>query len=196
MISPRILSGLACALLLISCQQATGDDPGEQGAANFEDGPADLTSQLRLRGDGVEVTGAEGIYLAFDSPRETVERELARVLGPIADRSRNAECGAGTVDSTSFPGGFTVNFQSGRLKGWYFSGESGSNEPHDTATAEGLTVGTSVEALYRSGAMKQMEHSSLGEEFTIRSGISGVLTGPGEPNTIEALYSGTTCFAR
>ena len=193
MISPRILSGLACALLLISCQQATGDDPGGQGAANSEDGSADPASQVLLRADGLEVTGAEGIYLAFDSPRETVERELARALGPISDRSRNAECGAGTVNSTSFPGGLTVNFQAGRLKGW-FLGDGGEGAA-DITTVEGIGLGSDEGALDKAYSVEAME-STLGDEFVTDQGISGFLTGQEGSRKVEALYSGATCFFR
>lgn len=193
--SARLLFLLASLVAIAGCQKM-GEEESAQGLANMEAGVQQPAVEVRLRADGVEITGAQGTYLAFDSPRDTVEIELAGVLGPIVDRSRNEECGAGTVNSTKFPGGLTVNFQQGRMKGWYISSEAGSSGPRDISTIEGIVIGTSNDALFRSGTITQMEESSLGEEFTTASGISGILTGPGEPKSVEAIYSGTTCFFR
>ncbi|MCH2487202.1 MAG: aspartate-semialdehyde dehydrogenase [Erythrobacter sp.] len=193
MIRSRSVPVLLAALLAAGCQQSPKGDQAARNPADILKESSAAADQVRLRSDGIEVTGAEGTYLAFDSPRDTVESELARVLGPIVDRSRNAECGAGTVDSTSFPGGLTVNFQAGRMEGWYLSDTQ--SVASDIATAEGITIGKDERALDTAYEVEQIE-STLGDEFTTEVGISGILAGAEGSRIVEALYSGTTCFFR
>ena len=197
MICTRLFPLLAGLVLIVGCQQAGEGEGSVQKLADAEEGSQQSAAEVRLRSDGVEITGAEGTYLAFDSPRETVEIELAGVLGPIVDRSRNEECGAGTVTSTSFPGGLTVNFQAGRLKGWVLSGDESTDdgEPEPIATAEGISLKSDEATLDAAYTVEAMD-STLGDEFTPEEGISGFLTGSEGSRTVEALYSGTTCFFR
>lgn len=157
--------------------------------------PLPSAASVLLKADGLEVTGAEGTYLAFDSPRETVERELARVLGPIVERSRNVECGAGPVDSTSFPGGLTVNFQQSRLEGWYLGTGAEGEAGADISVGQEITLGSSERELAAAFSMERVE-STLGDEFVTDDGISGLLAGREGARAVDALYSGTTCFFR
>lgn len=192
----RFNLALAAALALTGCQQAAGGEQATQGLGEVRDSQRAFQDVILLHADGLEVTGATGTYLAFNSPREAVERELARALGPIVDRSRNEECGAGPIDSTSFPGGLTLNFQMGRLEGWYLARGTGTSALGEIVTVEGVTVGSSQSALKAITPLNQVEESTLGEEFTTGSGIGGLLDTIDGTKTVAALYSGTTCFFR
>jgi len=190
--SARFYPLLASLVAIAACQQVS-EEESARGLANMEAGVQQPGAEVRLRADGVEITGAQGTYLAFDSPRDAVESELAGVLGPIVNRSRNDECGAGAISSTSFPGGLTVNFQAGRLEGWFLTTDEG--EPKAIATAEDISIGSDEAALDAAYTVEAMD-STLGDEFTTEEGISGFLTGPEGSRTVEALYSGATCFFR
>ena len=191
--SLRILPLLSCALILASCQQGEEQDSGAETPVADERAAQASGGEIRLRVDGLEITGAEGTNLIFDSPRDTVERELAQVLGPIVDRSRNAECGAGRLGSTRFPGGLTVNFEGDRLSGWFLS--DADDVTGRIRTAEGVSLGTAETALDAAYTVEELD-STLGDEFTTEQGISGFLTGSKGTRKVEALYSGTTCFVR
>ena len=195
--SRRLFPLLASTILLVGCQQVAESGEKAQSLATTDVESPQPVAEVRLRADGVEITGPEGTYLAFDSPRDTVESELAGVLGPIVDRSRNEECGAGPISSTSFPGGLTVNFQAGRLEGWFLGDDDHAieGEAEAIATAEGISLSSDEEALDDAYTIEAVD-STLGEEFTTEEGISGFLTGSEGSRTVEALYSGTTCFFR
>lgn len=192
------------ALTLTGCGQADpagdGDGDGSEPAFAMQETPTlpdDPPGAVRLRSDGLDVTGAQGTTLSFDSPRETVEKELARVLGPIADRGRNEECGAGPVDSTRYPGGLTLNFQQGRLVGWFLTRDAETGKASgDIATDAGVRLGSAAAVLEAAYVIDPIEASTLGDEFTSQQGVSGFLTGDGGAKSVESLYAGTTCFFR
>ncbi|MEW4447750.1 hypothetical protein [Qipengyuania sp. JC766] len=180
----------ASLLMLGACdnaaeQQDADDLPGTPKMAT------DAPGSIRLTGPEITVMGPMGATLGNNAPRDQVEAELAKSLGPVAERGRNEECGAGPVESSRFDGGLTINFQDGRMAGWVL--EQGDA---DIATKDGgITVGSSFAELDAAYTVELVD-STLGDEFTTGEGINGFLTGEGDARTVESLYAGTTCFFR
>ena len=194
----RFASIAIAAMLLAGCQQA--DPAGEEEAGDMQlqatpNVDPDPAGAVRLTGDGVAVTGAEGTTLAFDSPRDAVEAELTRVLGEPVERVSNQECGAGPVETTSFAGGLSLNFQDERLAGWVLDNDDGAQQ-RDIATADRIAPGSSEVALTAAYDLTRLADSTLGDEFTTEDGISGFLETEGEEARVGMLYAGTTCFFR
>ncbi len=194
----RIAMLALATLSLTACQQAgeVDDTPSDeiqlQETPNTDPNPPGV---VRLMGDGVQVTGAAGTSLAFTSPQGAVEAELARALGDPTGRASNDECGAGPVDTTSFNGGLKLNFQKGRLVGWVLDTDKGA-ETRDIATVDRIAPGSSAADLGAAYEVSPVEGSTLGDEFTTQSGISGFYEQWGEAKQVGMLYAGTTCFFR
>jgi hypothetical protein len=185
----------AAALALAACsgreETAESSELALQETANL---PADPAGVVRLRGDGLEVTGPLGTMLSFGSPRETVEAELAKALGEARDAGTNEECGAGPVAFTEYRGGLTLNFQNGTLAGWSLG--EGDGQSADIATAEGIDLASSEAELAAAYEVEMIADSTLGEEFTTPAGIFGFLTGEEAQKEVESLHAGTNCFFR
>jgi hypothetical protein len=190
----------AAALALAACsgseETAGSSELALQETPNL---PAEPAGVVRLRGDGIEVTGPLGTMLTFGSPRETVEAELASAMGEARDVGTNAECGAGPVAFTEYPGGLTLNFQEGALVGWSLrddDNDDGDGQSADIATAEGIDLASSEAELATAYEVEMIADSTLGEEFTTPAGIFGFLTGEGAQKEVESLHAGTNCFFR
>ncbi|NNC60325.1 MAG: aspartate-semialdehyde dehydrogenase [Erythrobacter sp.] len=173
---------LAGALALAAC----GSDipsPAEQLQAEGQAEPV-REDAVVLKGDGL-AAGAEAFL--FAAGRSEVEYALERVLGEPSGRLSNDECGAGPMNFTNFDGGLTVNFQDGRLVGWYF------DEPNAAiSTATGLTVGTARDEVMATRGFSALEESTLGEEFAVGDQLGGFL----DDDAVSGLYAGTNCFFR
>ena len=189
----------AAALALAACsgseETAESSELALQETPNL---PADPAGVVRLRGDGLEVTGPLGTMLSFGSPRETVEAELASAMGEARDVGTNEECGAGPVAFTEYPGGLTLIFQNGALAGWSLGDGDGDGDGQsaDIATAEGIDLASSEAELAAAYEVEMIADSTLGEEFTTPAGIFGFLTGEGAQKEVESLHAGTNCFFR
>ncbi|MBU1607499.1 MAG: aspartate-semialdehyde dehydrogenase [Alphaproteobacteria bacterium] len=187
----------AAALALAACsgseETAGSSELALQETPNL---PAEPAGVVRLRGDGLEVTGPLGTMLTFGSPRETVEAELASAMGEARDVGTNAECGAGPVAFTEYPGGLTLNFQEGALVGWSLRDDDGDGQSADIATAEGIDLASSEAELTAAYEVEMIADSTLGEEFTTPAGIFGFLTGEGAQKEVESLHAGMNCFFR
>ena len=189
------LIGLGAFAALAACSPADdGTVPAAAESAGGSAKPAAVAPGLvRLGGDSLNVTGPSGTTLAFGSPRETVEQEMARVLGPATDRSTLAECGAGPMEFTSYVSGLTLNFQEERLVGWTLRREEADGP---VRTDKDIGIGSSeadLAAVYEVGSV---DGSTLGDEFTSASGVGGFLSGSGADKVVESLHAGTTCFFR
>ncbi len=185
------------ALALAACSESDPEPTGESAEFTLQETPnlpADPDGVVRLRGDGLEVTGPLGTMLSFGSPRETVEAELAKSLSEARDAGTNTECGAGPIAFTEYPGGLALNFQQGKLVGW--SLRDGEGDSADIATAEGIALDSSEAELAATYEVEMIEDSTLGEEFTTPAGIFGFLTGEGAQKEVESLHAGTNCFFR
>jgi len=191
----------AAALALAGCSESAPEDAAEGSEFTMQETPnlpADPDGVVRLRGDGLEVTGPLGTMLTFGSLRAPVEAELAKVFGEARDAGTNTECGAGPIAFTEYPGGLTLNFQEGSLVGWSLrDGDSEiGGESADVATAEGIALDSSEAELAAAYEVEMMTDSTLGEEFTTPAGIFGFLTGEGAEREVESLHAGTNCFFR
>ena len=189
----------AAALALAACsgseETAESSELALQETPNL---PADPAGVVRLRGDGLEVTGPLGTMLSFGSPRQTVEAELAKALGEARGAGTNEECGAGPVAFTEYPGGLTLIFQNGALAGWSLGDGDGDGDGQsaDIATAEGIDLASSEAELTAAYEVEMIADSTLGEEFTTPAGIFGFLTGEGAQKEVESLHAGMNCFFR
>ena len=183
--------GVAAVLALAACSPGSNDaeNTGTVTGEGVAKPSAVEAGQVRLAGDSIAVTGPLGTTLAFGSPREMVDAELTRVLGPAEDRSSNDECGAGPMEFTDYPGGLKVNFQDGKLIGWFLAQEGGSEIKTDRDIAPGSTE-ADVGRAYR---MERVD-STLGDEFYSDENIGGFF----EETTkkVDSLFAGTNCFFR
>ena len=185
------------AMAIVACSESTPEETGEIGKLSLQDTPnlpTDPAGVVRLRGDGLEVTGPLGTTLTFGSLRTPVEAEVAKVLGEARDAGTNTECGAGAMAFTEYPGGLTLNFQEGALVGWSLRDSEGDSA--DIATAEGIGLDSSEAELGAAYEVEMIADSTLGEEFTTPAGIFGFLTGEGAESEVESLHAGTNCFFR
>ncbi|MXP32610.1 aspartate-semialdehyde dehydrogenase [Erythrobacter jejuensis] len=137
-----------------------------------------------LRSGGL-AAGAEAFY--FSSGRNEVESALAKVLGEPEGRDAIAECGAGAMEFTNFPGGLTVNFQNDFLVGWSF------NEANQQIATQGnISVGSPRQEVEGVDGYSPIPDSTLGDEFALGDSMGGFM---GE-DAVEGLYAGTNCFFR
>ena len=191
---------LAFAGLLASCGQ--GDDtvpqpssePAETAAAEMPRPAAPFpAAALVLSSDGIAVKGDKG--LTFGSARGAVEALASRSLGTEPQRGRNAECGAGPMDFSSY-GPLQLLFQDGKLAGWYLARGDGPR----IVTVDGIAPGARMDALAAERQVRPIADSTLEGEFEYLSGTGGMVTGfyQGDlrSGTITALAAGTTCFFR
>jgi hypothetical protein len=189
----------AAALALAACggneETAGSSELALQETPNL---PVEPAGVVRLRGDGLEITGPLGTMVTFGSPRATVEAELAKIFSEARDVGTNAECGAGPMAFTGYPGVLTLNFQDGALVGWSLRDDDGEGggEGADIATAEGIALDSSEAELAAAYEVEMIADSTLGEEFTTPAGIFGFLTGEGATREVESLHAGTNCFFR
>jgi hypothetical protein len=187
----------AAALALAGCGESAPEEAAEGADLALQETPnlpADPAGVVRLRGDGLEVTGPLGTMLTFGSLRAPVETEMAKVFGEARDAGTNTECGAGPIAFTEYPGGLSLNFQEGALVGW--SLRDSDAEGADIATAEGIALDSSEAELAEAYEVEMIADSTLGEEFTTPAGIFGFLTGEGATREVESLHAGTNCFFR
>lgn len=194
----RVLIG-AAALALAACGEGTPEEAPDGSQFTLQETPnlpADPDGVVRLRGDGLEVTGPLGTALAFGSPREAVEAELAKVFEGARDAGTNSECGAGPIAFTEYPGGLALNFQEGKLVGWSLRDDQTMGDGADIATAEGIALDSSEAELAEAYEVEMIADSTLGEEFTTPAGIFGFLTGTAAERQVESLHAGTNCFFR
>lgn len=178
--------GLA-ALGLSAC----GSDPASAPAETSDPAAAEAaaaidSSQVTLKGDGLTV-GAEGFY--FNAGQTEVETALAGALGKPSDSGDMLECGAGAMQSSTYAGGLTANFQDDKLVGWFLR-----DGAENIVLENGSSIGAAREDIATLEGFAMIEGSTLGEEFYSESaGIGGFL---GDDGTVTELYAGTQCFFR
>ena len=143
-----------------------------------------VPSTLVLGGGGFEAGGSD---IPFSADRAQAEKALATVLGEPENREENAECGAGPMQFTRYDSGFTVNFQDGRLTGWFFDAANPK-----VALENGVTVGTPRDRVAGSPQFEPIEGSTLGEEFALGDAVGGFIV----DGKVASLYAGVNCFFR
>lgn len=169
---------------LAACDSgAEAPEATSRADAQAEAAAQEMASKVELSGDHLTV-GSESFY--FNAGRSEVETALARALGGEGESSEMAECGAGPMVGTTYPGGLKVNFQEGRLVGWFLR-----DGAENIALEGGQGIGTARDAIE---GLEMVEGSTLGEEFAIDgTDVAGFL---GEDGTVTELYAGTQCFFR
>ncbi|QUL38500.1 aspartate-semialdehyde dehydrogenase [Erythrobacter sp. JK5] len=183
-----VLLGLA-ALALAACDSGEVPPPGQEP---LRPGNPDAgEQQVVLRADGL-AAGPEAFY--FAAGRMEVETALSSVLGAPSGTTENAECGAGPMQFTDYPGGLTANFQGGTLVGWNWRmPQDGDPVPAGEIAAAGdvqlATPRAEVEAI---GGFVAIPDSTLGEEFALGDRVGGFF----DADAVSMLYAGTQCFFR
>lgn len=188
----RAVVAITLALVLAACDSGAVPSPAEGDAANAGSGAAVAGTIVDLRADGL-AAGAEAFY--FAAGKNEVEAALARTLGEATGRSTNAECGAGPIEFTDFPGGLAVHFQEGRLVGWNWRlPQEGDAAPKGTIRlADGdVAIGSARGVAEAAPGFARITASTLGEEFSLGTNIGGFI----ENDAVSMLYAGTQCFFR
>lgn len=148
--------------------------------------------RLTVEGEGLRWFLASGAArpLPFGSEQALVLGSLERIRG-AATRGKNEECGAGPVDTASWPDGLSLIFQEGKFAGWALDQRSAGR----IATANGIGPGMRRTALDASGTEVRVFASSLGTEFAAGD-LFGLLDGPQPDARVTNLWAGVSCAAR
>ncbi|MEO9635594.1 MAG: hypothetical protein ABJF89_10335 [Parasphingorhabdus sp.] len=183
----KIASPIIAFTLLAACVAAE-----EQGPVTDKVEISPQLTPIILRADGV--SQAKGQRFSYGSEKAAAIVMLER-FGPVV-QNENEECGAGPMEfAASSETGLTLNFQDGKLVGWFFDGDGKSAQ-----TAQDITIGSTRAALEKAMPIELQLDSTLGIEFYAQFEdfhfIGGFLSDEGEDAVVESLYSGTTCFFR
>src|SRR3989344_5161414 len=193
----RNVSTLVMIGLLAACKPAADKapvdaDPVAPAVPEAKaDGPNAATTAISLDEEGlrfIDKNNGKTSLLAFGVPRAQAEEALARVAGTLDDRSTNEECGAGTMEFTRYDA-MTLNFQEGKLFGWFLGNEPGADL---YSTMSGIAIGTTRAKAAESVKLVAIEDSTLGEEFTLGAGensVGGMFAAPGDAAKIDALFA-------
>ncbi len=160
------------------------------------DGPAAATPALAVEGEGLRLfdrQSGSARPLAFGLPRDTVISALAFRGEPGI--GTNGECGAGPLDTASWPDGLTLYFQGGKFVGWAADrrGNDGTDVPA-IITAANVGPGSTRAELESAYSAKVFE-STLGTEFSAGD-LFGVLDGTRPTSRITAMWAGASCNMR
>lgn len=181
---------LSGSLALASCDSGNVPSPAERQQG---DTPAQTVAAnaVELRGEG-QTAGSEAFF--FAAGQTEVETALANALGASLRSGSNAECGAGPITFTDYPGGLTAHFQEGRLVGWnWHLAQDGDLPGSGTVKLTGdVQLGITRAALQAAPGFAPVEGSTLGEEFALGDSIGGFV----EADKVTMLYAGTQCFFR
>lgn len=185
-----VLLTLTAALALTGCDSGDVPSPAErqQGEAVQQAVPANV---VELRSEGM-AAGTEAFF--FAAGQAEVEAALAKAVGPALRSGSNAECGAGPITFTDFPGGLTAHFQEQRLVGWnWHLAQDGDLPGNGTVKLTGdVQLGSPRSAVQAASGYVPVDGSTLGEEFALGDRIGGFI----EADKVAMLYAGTQCFFR
>lgn len=167
--------------------------------------PANNKQKLALTSNALQlvdaVTGSTK-EIAFGMPFEQLVTLVSRVLGAgPTSVGVNTECGAGPLKMATWPNGLTLVFgekERGNAEwlfaGW-FAGKPTTSNVGKPETMAGVGVGSTLEEL-ESAYVTSVTKTTLGQEFSVKSGFYGLLSGTGKQATIEVMWSGTSCNFR
>lgn len=161
---------------------------------------AKARSAINLAGEGLRVVDLEtgrSRAIDFGTQDSLVLAALATMFGPARERAVNPECGAGTLNFSSWSNGLTVWLQDARFIGW------GINRPAQGAMPEGMRELTTAAGIGIGSTRKEMDEAyvlkvsrtTLGIEFDA-GGVYGVLTSASPRGEVTSLWAGTTCIFR
>ncbi|MBA4043506.1 MAG: aspartate-semialdehyde dehydrogenase [Erythrobacter sp.] len=185
------LLALTGAIALSACDSGEVPSPAERQQGDTGSTAAIADNHVELRTDGL-AAGAEAFF--FAAGQAEVEAALAKALGASLRTGSNAECGAGPITFTDFPGGLTAHFQEQRLVGWnWHLAQDGDLPGNGTVKLAGdLQLGSPRSAAQAAPGFAPVEGSTLGEEFALGDNIGGFI----EAEKVAMLYAGTQCFFR
>jgi hypothetical protein len=147
---------------------------------------------LETDGLGALVSGTSIRQLPFGSTTlSTVSTALTTTLGGRPRSSTSSECGQGPR-TTLGRSGFSALFSGTTFVGWTDTGRTGRR----LTTANGIGVGSALTALRQAYGPVTVTTDTLGPEFTLSSGLGGLLDGTSGKSRITTLYAGETCFFR
>lgn len=166
-------------------------------APDREDPPAPPRSDasLGLDAEGLRVvSGGATRLVAFGTSERLTLRAVGPLAGGVAERSENAECGAGPVQFARTRGGLQLAFQDGLFAGWWLDTPAGGDAP-TLSTLDGLGIGTARTGFDALGMAVTVEETSLGTEFAAGE-VYGLLSGPGPEARVTDLWAGVSCTFR
>ncbi|MEO7463023.1 MAG: hypothetical protein ABIT96_09865 [Ferruginibacter sp.] len=216
--APRLI--LLFFILFVSCQ---GNDPNVVTTADRESKitpqandtvietpgimPSDTALnklKLALTSNAVQlvdaVTGSTK-EISFGMPYEQLVAITGRILeGKPISVGVNSECGAGPLKMATWPNGLTLVFMEKKrgssewlFAGWFAGKPTGKGDK--PTTMAGVGVGSTLEEL-ESAYVTTITKTTLGQEFSIKQGFYGILSGTGKKATIDVIWSGTSCNFR
>lgn len=139
--------------------------------------------------------------IAFGISFDQLVPIVTRVLNSEpANVGVNAECGAGPLKMASWSNGLTLVFQQKQrdIGDWLFAGWFAGKPIANTEkpiTMAGIGVGSTLADL-ESTYVTTVTTSTLGQEFAVKNGFFGLLSGPGKDAMITDMWSGVSCNFR
>lgn len=184
------------SVLLAACQREESVPEADEGVTVSQSPVVNFALDaegLRL----VDPQSGSTRLLPFGTAREEAEAAFGSATSEEAERTQNAECGAGPMEFTSY-GPFQLNFQDGELVGW--SAGAGATAG-SYATMDGIGIGSLRAEVEDRRSVTMLEDSTLGEEFLLapsreEAGIAGTFSAPGPNGQVEALWAGVACNFR
>ena len=126
--------------------------------------------------------------IPFGIPRANAEFAVGNVQGVQTDKGSSSECGAGTVDYTSYKDDLQLTFQDGKFAGWTINA---AESP--LRTAKGIGVGSTRQSLDAAYNEVMVEDSSLGLLFS-SGDLVGTLDQDGIEGVVTGIWAGTVCL--
>lgn len=166
--------------------------------------PANNKLKLALASNALQlvdaVTGSTR-EITFGMPFEQLEVIVSLILeGEPTSVGVNTECGAGPLKIVTWPNGLTLVFKEKKkgnaewlFAGWFAGKPTGKGDK--LITMAGVGVGSTLEELENT-YVTTVTKTTLGQEFSIKSGFYGLLSGTGKKATIDVMWSGASCNFR
>lgn len=184
----------ACSSPASETAAAPKETPAVNAAAARPAGapaPAATKATLILAPDGLSVVdtpSGKTNLIPFGILRASAELAIGNVAGAQRDKGSSSECGAGTVDYTSYKGDLQLTFQDGKFVGWTVNSAASP-----LRTAQGIGVGSTRQALDAAYPDLLVEDSSLGPLFS-KGDIVGLLDIDGIDGLVIGIWAGTVCL--
>ena len=139
--------------------------------------------------------------IAFGMPFDQLVEIVNRVLeSKPTSVGVNTECGAGPLKMAMWPNGLTLVFGEKKrgnsqwlFAGWFAGNPTGKAER--LTTMAGVGVGSTREEL-ENAYVTTVTKTTLGQEFSVKSGFYGLLSGTGKHAIIEVMWCGASCNFR
>lgn len=147
--------------------------------------PAATKAVATLAPDGLLVAGK---LIPFGVPRANAELAIGNVQGVQLRKGSSSECGAGTIDYTSYKDHLQLTFQDGKFVGWTING---AESP--LRTAKDIGIGSPRQSLDAAYPDVSAEESSLGLLFSA-GGLVGLLDQDGIEGIVTDIWAGTVCL--